>query len=51
MLKQVFEHDKELQKEIVLLLNICSNGLDDLINSFDNKNVINCKEKKNATSP
>ena len=33
------------------LSNIFSNGLDDLVNSSDDKNVISRRQKKNATSP
>lgn len=49
-LKQAFRQGKELQEEFVLLSNIFSNRLDDLVNSFDNNNVISHHQRKNATS-
>ena len=41
MLKQAFGLDKELQEEIMILSNIFSNRLDDLVNSSDEEDIIN----------
>ena len=51
MLKQAFRQDKELQEEVVLLFNIFSNRLDELIDSSNNKDVISCRQKRNVTIP
>lgn len=51
MLKQAFWRGKELQKEVVPLYNIFSNRLDDFVDSSDDKDVINRRQRRNATSP
>lgn len=46
----MFGRDKKLQKEVVQLSNIFSNKLNDLIDSFNSKNIINNCLRKNAIS-
>lgn len=51
MLKQAFRQGKKLQKEIKPLFNIFSNRLDNLVNSYDEENIISHCQNRNATSP
>ncbi len=51
MLKQAFERGEELQEEVVPLSNTFSNRLDDLIDSFDEEDIISRRQNRNATSP
>ncbi len=50
VLKQAFRRGEELEKEVVQLSNIFSNRLDDLVDSSDKEDVINCRQNRNATS-
>ena len=43
VLKQVFGRVEDLQKEVVPLSNVFSNRLDDLVNTSDEEDVINCR--------
>ncbi len=51
MLKQAFRQGEELQEEVVPLSNTFSNRLDDLVDSSDEEDVINCRRNRNAMSP
>ena len=50
VLKQAFEQGKELQEEVVLLSNIFSNKLDNLVDSSDKEDIISRRQNKNVTS-
>lgn len=49
MSKQAFGQGKKLQKDVLLLYNFFSNRFDNLIDSLDDKNIINRYQKRNAT--
>lgn len=51
MLNKVFGQVEKLQDEAGSLSNIFSNILDDLINSFYKKDIINHCQIRNATNP
>lgn len=51
MLKQPFGQDKELQEKVVQLSNLFGSRLNDLVNSFDKKDIISYCQRTNATSP
>ena len=50
MLKQAFRQGEDLQEEVVPLSNIFSNRLDNLVNTFKEKDVISQLHIGNATS-
>ena len=51
MFKQAFEQSEELQEDIILLSNMFSNRLGNLVDSFDEDDIISRHQNKNATSP